>query len=142
MSRVLALDYGERRIGIAISDPTRTIARSLPTIWRRRGKRPPYARIVEEVEKWEAGLIVVGLPVETSGEEGPMAREARSFGEGLERRAGVPVEFWDERFTSVRARRELAHLDLKASARREKERVDAMAVTLLLQSYLGAHGDG
>jgi putative Holliday junction resolvase len=138
MSRVLGLDYGERRIGVAVSDPTRTIAQPLETIIRRRGKRPPYAKIIEVIEEWEVASIVVGLPVETSGDEGPPAETARDFGEGLARRAGVAVEYWDERFTSVRAQRELRRLDLPAAARREKERVDAMAATLILQSYLDA----
>jgi putative Holliday junction resolvase len=139
MSRVLALDYGERRIGVAVSDPTRLIAQSLPTILRRRGKRPPYTRILELIQQWEPATIVVGLPIEASGEEGAMTREARAFGEGVQQRSGVPVKFWDERFTSVRAQRELDRLELPASARRQKERVDAMAAVLILQSYLDAH---
>ncbi len=83
-------------------------------------------------------LVVVGLPIETGGEEGIQAAEVRDFGAGLERRTDVPVEYWDERFTSVRARRELRRLDLPAKARREKARVDAMAAALILQSYLDA----
>ncbi len=138
MGRVLAVDYGERRVGMAISDPTGTIAQPLPTILRRRGKRPPYTKILEAINEWDAQTVVVGLPLETSGDEGRMAAETRAFGEGLERRAGIPVEYWDERFTSVRAERELRSLDLPATARREKGRVDAMAATLILQSYLHA----
>lgn len=138
MSRVLGLDYGERRIGVAISDPSRTIAQPLPTIRRRRGQRPPYAKIMETVVEWDVQRIVVGLPVEMSGAEERSAEVARRFGEGLQRRAGLPVEYWDERLSSVRAQRELAQLDLPAAARREKERVDAMAATLILQSYLDA----
>lgn len=139
MSRILALDYGERRIGVAISDPTRTIAQPLSTVLRRRGKRPPYTRILELIQEWEPVLLVVGLPIEASGEEGRMADEARAFGDGLRQRSGLPVEYWDERYSSVRAQRELLRLDLPAAARREKHRVDAMAATLTLQSYLDAH---
>jgi len=138
MGRVLGIDYGERRIGIAISDPTRTIAQPLPTIVRRRGKRPPYTKIMEVLDEWDAECIVVGLPLETSGEEGRMASEVRDFGDGLERRARIQVAYWDERFTSVQAQRELARLELPAMARRQKERVDAMAAMLILQSYLDA----
>lgn len=138
MCRVLAVDYGERRIGLAVSDPTGTIAQPLPTLLRRRGRRPPYAKIVEAVKEWEVEKIVIGLPVELSGEEEAMAAAVRSFGEGLELRAGIPVEYWDERFTSIRAERELSNLDLPQKARRQKERIDAMAATLLLQSYLDA----
>jgi putative Holliday junction resolvase len=139
MSRVLALDYGERRIGVAISDPTRTIAQPLSTILRRRGKRPPYTKILEVVREWEPERIVVGLPVEGSGDEGAMAKETRAFGEGLRQRSGLPVDYWDERFTSARAERELAQLELPASARRQKGRVDAMAAHFILQAYLEAN---
>ncbi|KPK80056.1 MAG: hypothetical protein AMS25_10365 [Gemmatimonas sp. SM23_52] len=138
MGRVLGLDYGERRIGVAISDPSRTIAQPLPTIRRRRGRRPPYAKIIETVVEWDVQRIVVGLPIEMNGAEEESAQAVRRFAEGLQRRAGLPVEYWDERLSSVRAQRELAQLDLPAAARREKERVDAMAATLILQSYLDA----
>jgi len=86
--------------------------------------------------------VVVGLPVEESGEEGPQARLTREFGAGLARRADVPIDFWDERLTSARARRELAELQPRRAARREKGRVDAMAAVFILQSYLDAHGRG
>lgn len=139
MSRILGVDYGERRIGLAVSDPTQTVAQSLPTLRRRRGKRPPYTRILAAIQEWEVDKIVVGLPIEVSGEEGDKAEEVRQFGEGLRRRTSVPVEYWDERFSSARARRELSRLGLPAMARREKHRVDAMAAAFILQSYLDAH---
>lgn len=138
MGRILALDYGERRIGLAVSDPSGTIAQPLPTLTRRTGRRPPYARILETLREWEAQTIVVGLPVESSGDEGEPAAAARSFGDELARRSGLPVDYWDERFTSARAEREISRLGLSASARRQKERVDAMAATLILQAYLDA----
>ena len=141
MSRLLSLDYGERRIGVAISDPGRIIAQPLSTITRRAGKRPPYAKILELVDHWEAEGIVIGLPIEESGVEGPQAQRVREFGEGLRERARVPVEYWDERLTSVRARRELASLQLPAAARRDKTRVDAVAAALILRSYLDAHSE-
>jgi putative Holliday junction resolvase len=138
MGRILALDYGERRIGLAVSDPTGTIAQPLPTISRRIGRRPPYARIIEILQEWEVQQVVLGLPVESSGDEGDAAANARSFGEEIARRSGLQVEYWDERFTSARAEREISRLGLSASARRQKERVDAMAATLILQAYLDA----
>ncbi len=138
MSRVLALDYGERRIGVAISDPTGTIAQPLATIRRRAGKRVPYAKILKLIDEYEPEAIVVGLPIETGGGEGPQARIVREFGEGLRRRTHVPIEYWDERFTSEHARRELALMALPLSARREKERIDALAAALVLRSYLDA----
>jgi putative Holliday junction resolvase len=136
MGRVLAVDYGERRIGLAVSDPLRTIAQPLPTILRRRGRRPPFAAIVGTIDEYGVQRVVIGLPLELSGDEGPVAAEVRDFGSKLESRAGIPVEYWDERFTSVRAERELAHLELKATARREKGRVDAVAAVMILQAYL------
>lgn len=138
VSRILAVDYGERRIGVAASDPTATIAQPLPTIHRRRGKRPPYSDLLEIIRRLEVERIVVGLPIEADGSEGPQAARVREFAEGLRKRCDLPVEFWDERLSSVRARRELAALDLPARARRDKGRVDAMAATLILQSYLDA----
>ena len=138
MGRILALDYGERRIGLAVSDPTATIAQPLPTITRRTGRRPPYTRILEILREWEAQAVVIGLPIESSGEEGEPATNARSFGDEIERRSGLRVEYWDERFTSARAEREISRLGLSASARRQKERVDALAATLILQAYLDA----
>lgn len=140
MTRVLALDYGQRRIGVAVSDPTRTIAQPLPTLVRRRGRRPPYGRILEIIESWDVAEIVVGLPLLPSGDEGPMADEVREFADALAKRSDLPVEYWDERLTSVQSERELARLDLPATARREKERVDAMAAVLILQAYLNARG--
>ncbi len=124
---------------MAISDPTGTIAQALPTILRRRGRRPPFAAIVETIREYGVERVVIGLPLESSGDEDALAAEVRDFGGKLEARAGIPVVYRDERFTSVRAERELARLELKAKARREKERVDAMAATLILQAYLDTH---
>ncbi len=138
MSRVLGLDYGERRIGAAVSDPTCTIAQPLPTAVRRRGRRPPYAQIAEMVAEWGVARIVIGLPLDSSGDIGPQAEHVQEFGEALKRRVNLPVEYWDERLSSVRARRELARLDLPAAKRRQKGRVDAVAATFILQSYLDA----
>ena len=135
------MDYGERRIGVAVSDPMSTIAQPLPTIRRRRGKRPPYPALVQIIDEWGVEMIVVGLPLEASGEEGDMALEVREFAEGLERRTQLRVVFWDERFSTARALRDLPELGLPAAARREKDRIDAMAAALILQSYLDAQPD-
>ena len=136
MGRILGIDYGERRIGLAVSDPTGTIAQPLPTLRRRPKQRAPLKRIVEVAREYDVEAIVIGLPIETSGREGTQARTVRGFGEALRKRAGLPVEYRDERLTSARARREITRMDLPASARRDKERVDAMAAMFILQSYL------
>lgn len=136
MSRILALDYGEKRIGVAVSDPTRTIAAPLTTLKRRAGKRPPWAEIVRLVQEQEAGELVVGLPLDLAGREGPWAAEVRVFGEELARRTGLAVHWEDERLSSVEAERVIRGMGLKKSKREEKERVDATAAALILRSYL------
>lgn len=136
MSRIMALDYGERRIGVAVSDPTRTIASPLATLTRRAGKRPPWAEIARLVEEKEVAELVVGLPLDLSGEEGEWAAEVRVFGDQLARRTGLPVHWVDERLTSVQAERAVRGMGLKRSQREEKERVDAAAAALILEAYL------
>jgi putative Holliday junction resolvase len=136
MSRVLALDYGQRRIGVAVSDPTRTIASPLATLQRRQGKRPPWAEIARIVEEQEIAEIVVGLPLDLAGEEGEWAAEVRDFGAQLARRYSLPVHWVDERLTSVMAERTVRSLGLKRSQREEKGRIDAAAAALILQAFL------
>ena len=136
MSRVLAFDFGERRIGVAVSDPTRTIATPLPTLVRRAGKRPPWPEIARIVEAQQPGELVVGLPLDLQGEEGPWAREVRAFGDQLARRTGLPVHWIDERLTSVQAERTVRSLGLRRGQREEKGRVDAAAAALILQQFL------
>jgi putative Holliday junction resolvase len=136
MSRVLAFDFGERRIGVAVSDPTRTIASPLPTLVRRVGKRPPWAEIARIVQEQEPSELVVGLPLDLQGEEGPWAREVRAFGEQLGQRTGLAVHWVDERMTSVQAERAVRSLGLRRSQREQKERIDAAAAALILQQFL------
>ncbi len=136
MSRVLAFDFGERRIGVAVSDPTRTIASPLPTLVRRAGKRPPWAEIARMVQEQEPSELVVGLPLDLQGEEGPWAREVRAFGEQLGQRTGLAVHWVDERMTSVQAERAVRSLGLRRSEREQKERIDAAAAALILQQFL------
>ena len=136
MPRTIAFDYGERRIGVAVSDPTRTIASPLTTLHRRAGKRPPWAVIAALVAEQEADEAVIGLPLDLAGEEGSWAAEVRQFGADLARRTGLPVHWMDERLSSVRAERAVRGMGLKKSAREEKERIDAAAAALILEGYL------
>lgn len=136
MGRIMALDFGERRIGVAVSDPTRTIASPLATLHRRAGKRPPWAEIAALVKEHEVEETVVGLPLDLAGEEGAWAAEVRAFGEELGRRTGLPVHWVDERMTSVMAERAVRGMGLKKSQREEKERVDAAAAALILEGFL------
>ena len=132
----MALDYGERRIGVAVTDPTRTIAVPLTTLTRRAGKRPPWPEITRLVQEHEVAELLVGLPLDMVGREGPWAAEVRAFGAELARRTGLPVHWEDERLSSVEAERVVRGMGLKRSQREEKERVDAMAAAIFLRSWL------
>lgn len=136
MSRILGIDYGERRIGLAISDPTGTIARPLPTLTRRRGKRPPVEAVARLIREEGVDEVVIGLPLTPEGVESDWTRETRAYGENVGERAGVPVNFVDERFTSARAERAVRELGLKKKDREDKARVDAAAAVLILQAFL------
>jgi putative holliday junction resolvase len=136
MSRTLAFDYGERRIGVAVSDPTRTIATPLATLTRRAGKRPPWPEIGALVAAQEADEIVVGLPLDLAGEEGAWAAEVRGFGDQLARRTGLPVHWMDERLSSVRAERSIREMGLRKQRREEKGRIDAGAAAVILEGWL------
>ena len=132
--RLLAIDYGERRIGLAVSDPTGTIASPAGHILRRRGKRPPIAEIMRRAEVLGARGFVVGLPLDESGEDTPRAIEVRQVAAELGRRTGLPVELVDERFTTAAARR--AVREMGGSTRGREGDVDALAATVLLQHAL------
>lgn len=140
MPRILGIDYGERRVGLALSDPTGTIATPLPTLQRRKGKRPPVAPVARLVEEHDVREIVVGLPLTLEGDESDWTREVRAFGEAVASRTGRSVAFQDERLTSVRAERAIRSIGLGRDKLREKERVDAAAAVLILQAYLDARG--
>lgn len=136
MPRILSVDYGERRIGLALSDPTATIASPLPTLKRRKGKRPPVAPIARLVEENNVEEIVVGLPLTLEGDDSDWTREVREFASALADRTSLPVALRDERLTSVRAERAVRSLGLSKEKREEKTRVDAAAAVLILQAYL------
>jgi putative Holliday junction resolvase len=136
VARVLGIDFGERRIGLALSDPSATIAQPLPTLTRRMGKRPPIAAIVEIIHNHEVARAVIGLPLNLAGDETEWTASVREFAAKLQDRAGVPVDFLDERLTSVQAERAVRSLGLKRSERERKDRIDAAAAVLLLQTFL------
>jgi putative holliday junction resolvase len=136
VARVLAVDYGVRRVGIALSDPTATIAQPLTVLIRRAGKRAPVQAVANLVAEHGVQHVVVGLPLTLAGDESDWTKEVRSFGEKLAERAGVGVTFADERLTSVAAERAVRSLGLKRREREQKERVDAAAAVLILQAYL------
>jgi putative Holliday junction resolvase len=136
LSRFLGVDYGERRIGLALSDPTGTIASPAGTLSRRAGKRPPWAEIERIVREKEVVGIVVGLPLNLEGAETPWSAEIREFAEKLQARTGLSVHLIDERLTSVMAERAVRGSGLRKSSREQKERIDETAAAIILQNFL------
>jgi putative Holliday junction resolvase len=133
---VIGLDFGERRIGVAVSDPGGQIARPLLVI-ERSSLRDDMARIAELARSRRAQKVIVGLPLNLDGSAGPAARRARRFASALGRELDLPIALWDERLTTVEAERALLASD--RSRQRRKEVRDAVAASLILQSYLDAH---
>lgn len=132
--RVMAIDYGDKRIGLALSDPTRTIASPLGHIVRRAGKRPPLAEIMRRGVENEVTGIVIGLPLDQEGEDTARATEVRAIAVELEKRTGMPVTLVDERYTTAAALRTVR--EMGGSTRGRKGDVDALAATILLQHAL------
>lgn len=138
--RILGVDWGELRIGLALSDETQTLASSLETLVRRRGKRFPMPRLLDLVAAYTPVGVVVGLPLTLEGDEGPSAVESRTLAASVERRTGLPVELWDERLSTARALRLVREQD--GATRGRKEDVDALAAAVLLQAFLDARRGG
>lgn len=133
--RVMAVDLGEKRIGIALSDPTRTIATPHGVI-KRTSRATDFARYVGLIEQYGVRLLIMGLPITLSGQEGERAAWVRNYAEELAGHIDIPIEFWDESLTTVAATAAL-HAQGRRG-RKVKDRVDAVAATLILQSYLDA----
>jgi putative Holliday junction resolvase len=135
--RILGLDIGERRVGVAISDPTGTVVRPLPTLIRG-SREEDIAAITALVEEHDVELIVVGQPLSLDGTEGSQARRVARYALVLTEHLDVPVVSWDERFTTVVAEEILSQNRSKKKRRRAraKGQVDAIAAAVILQSYL------
>jgi putative Holliday junction resolvase len=133
--RLLAIDYGDKRIGLAVSDPTRTIASPAGHVVRRAGKRPPIAELMRQAAAVEATGFVLGLPLDGDGNDTPRSLEVRQIGATLAERTQLPVRYVDERFTTAAALRTIRTMG--GSTRGRKGDVDAMAATLILQHALG-----
>lgn len=133
--RILAVDWGERRIGLAISDPLRMIASPAGFIVRRAGKRPPLARLIARARELDAAELVLGLPLDENGLDTPRATEVRAIADALGRRTGMAVRLVDERYTTAAARRAIREMGGRPETRPGD--VDALAATVLLQHVLG-----
>jgi putative Holliday junction resolvase len=134
LARFLAVDYGRKRIGLAISDPLGMIASPAGFITRREGKRPPITKILARAAELEAVGFVLGLPLDGEGNETDWTAEVRALGEEIAKRSGMPVRFYDERFTTAAALRTLR--EMGESTRGRKGDVDSLAATILLQRAL------
>ena len=134
--RVLALDLGGKRIGVAISDELGFLARALTTV-HRRNRNADMAALAALVLGEGAGLVVIGLPLHLNGDLGREAEKAQKFGAILAAHIAVPITFWDERLTTVEAARLLAEAGV--SPKKARLQIDAAAAAVLLQSYLDSH---
>jgi putative Holliday junction resolvase len=131
--RILAIDPGTVRLGLALSDPSGTIAQPL-SVLARRSEPEDLKALTELVERHEVGMIVIGLPRLMDGRLDAAAQQAQAFGAQVARATGRPVAYWDERLTSVAAERYLIEQGKRRSKRRQE--IDRVAATLLLQGYL------
>lgn len=136
MGRILALDVGERRIGVAVSDETRTLARPLTAVTRG-SRREDFERVARLAAEQGAERIIAGYPRSLSGEEGAQARRVRRYVEALATTLTVPVELVDERYTTVEATERLR--DANRRRLRDRGQLDAAAAAVLLQDYLDTH---
>jgi putative holliday junction resolvase len=130
----MAVDYGRKRIGLAISDTLGMIATPAGFIVRREGKRPPIAEIIRRATELEAAGYIFGLPLDGDGNETEWTAEVRAVGDEVARRTNLPVRYLDERFTTSSALRTMR--ELGQTTRGRKGEVDALAATILLQHAL------
>jgi len=131
--RVLALDIGRKKIGVAISDALGITAQGLKTVFRK-NPQTDFIAVKDIVDEMGVGTIVVGLPLNMDGSPGPKAQEAKEFAEGLSNFTSAPVRMWDERLTTLQATRTLLEADISRTKRKKLD--DKIAAQLMLQSYL------
>lgn len=132
-ARILGLDVGSKRIGVAVSDPLGITAQGLETL-HRQNKRKDFEQLQRTIQQYEVAEIVVGYPLRMSGAEGIQAERMQGFAEELRQRFQLPVHLWDERLTSAEANRLLRETDM--SIERRGKVVDQMAAVLILQNFL------
>lgn len=131
--RILALDVGEKRIGVAISDLSQSLARSLKVV-QRGSRQEDFAAVAGLVEEYEVEKVVVGYPRSLNGMAGAQAERVERYAVGLAKSLTVPVLLWDERFSTVSAERLMREAGLRG--KKKRERIDAVAAAVILQDYL------
>ncbi len=134
MGRLLALDLGEKRVGVALCDETQTLARPLLTL-QRASKKEDFAKILALCREHRIEKVIVGLPRTLRGEEGPQAQRVRRYALELQAALHLPIDFWDERYSSVDAQERLASTSRKPRA---TGAIDSAAAAVILQDYLDA----
>lgn len=141
MSRVLGIDFGEARIGVALSDPTRTLASPLTTL-HEKDKGQQIRKVIALIAEHEPAAVVVGVAYERDGHFGPMAELCEKFAARLEQELTIPVMRWDERFSSVAAEEALRRADVgkRRRGRPDKGRIDQAAAAVLLQEWIDGPG--
>ena len=137
MGRWLSLDVGEKRVGVALCDETHTLARPLLTL-KRASKKEDFAGLAALCREQQIEKIIVGLPKTLRNEEGPQARRVRRYADELQAALNLPIDFWDERFSSVDAEERLAASSRKMRAKGD---IDSAAAAIILQEYLNALTD-
>lgn len=138
MSRILGIDFGERRIGLALSDPLGIIAQGLPTLDTRKTE-DVFGHLVNLIKDKDITKVIVGMPKSLNGTIGPKGMEVQEFIRKLAKRTKMEVIPWDERLTSVQSLRTMRELGVK---QKDKETVDRISATLILQSYLDSADSG
>lgn len=135
--RILAIDYGNRRMGLAVSDPLGITAQGIDTL-ERKNKRADFGRLERIIREYQICEIVLGNPLRMSGQEGTQSQKVAEFAQELRQRFELPVHLWDERLTSAEANRLLRENEV--SLKRRTQAVDRMAAVLILQSFMQARG--
>ncbi|HEV3036713.1 MAG TPA: Holliday junction resolvase RuvX [Candidatus Angelobacter sp.] len=133
--RILAIDYGSRRMGLAVSDLLGITSQGIETL-QRKNKRSDFSRLGQIIREYDVREIVLGNPLRMSGEQGIQSEKAAHFAEELRQKFKLPVHLWDERLTSAEANRVLRELEI--SIQKRAQAVDRMAAVLILQSFLQA----
>jgi putative Holliday junction resolvase len=138
VGRILAIDYGSRRMGLAVSDPLGITSQGIETL-QRKNKRNDFSRLGQVIREYNVQEIVLGYPLRMSGAEGIQSEKVAGFAEELRQKFKLPVHLWDERLTSAEANRVLREADL--SIQKRAQAVDRMAAVLILQSFLQARSN-
>jgi putative holliday junction resolvase len=131
--RILAIDYGSRRMGLAVTDPLGITAQGIETL-ERKNNRADFGRLERTIREYGVKEIVLGNPLRMSGQEGTQSKKVAEFAEELRKRFQLPVHLWDERLTSAEANRLLRENEV--STKRRVQAVDRMAAVLILQSFM------